>query len=113
MIVTESSWVSPVAYQSEGPFLVAVYQSLTGVDGFFWYTADEMEYSLLLAPGSVNPGGPLFIQKWSVSIPTILGGFPAAARCFATATSSRATGRPRRAAALESLESRPADDRRG
>ena len=31
MIVTESSWVSPLAFQSEGPFLVAVYQSLTGV----------------------------------------------------------------------------------
>ena len=38
MIITESSWVNPLAFQSEGPFLVAVYQSLTGVDAFYWFT---------------------------------------------------------------------------
>ena len=40
MIISESSWVSPLAYQSEGPFLVAVYQSLTGVDAFYLVHGD-------------------------------------------------------------------------
>ena len=30
MMVSESHWVPPLGYQSEGPFLVAAYQSLTG-----------------------------------------------------------------------------------
>jgi hypothetical protein len=70
MIVSESSWVSPLAYQSEGPFLVAAYQSLTGVDAFFWFTTDQPEYT----------PDPIF--KWSVAIPTIMGGFPAAALMY-------------------------------
>ena len=37
MIVTESSWVSPVAYRGRRVrSWSAAYQSLTGVDGFFW-----------------------------------------------------------------------------
>ena len=31
MMITESHWVPPLGYQSEGPFLVSAYQSLTGV----------------------------------------------------------------------------------
>ncbi len=37
MIITESSWVAPIAFAAEGPFLAAVYPSLTGVDAFFWF----------------------------------------------------------------------------
>jgi hypothetical protein len=82
MIISESTWVSPLAYQSEGPFLVAVYQSLTGMDAFVWFTADQAEYTLLPAPGPANPGGQHLIFKWSASTPTIVGGFPAAALMF-------------------------------
>ena len=44
MLVTEGSWVVPLAFQAEGPFLAAVYQSLTGVDGFYWFTMSKPEY---------------------------------------------------------------------
>ena len=42
MIVSESTWVSPLAYQSEGPFLTAAYQSLTGVDSYYWFSTGSV-----------------------------------------------------------------------
>jgi hypothetical protein len=82
MIVSESTWVNPLAYQSEGPFLVAAYQSLSGVDAFFWFTTGRPEYTLdpLLNHLNINSQHPIF--KWSVSIPAIMGGFPAAALMY-------------------------------
>jgi hypothetical protein len=82
MIVSESSWVSPLAYQSEGPFLIAAYQSLTGVDAFYWFTATKPEYALDPFLNFLNLGGQHPIFKWSASIPTIIGGFPAASLMF-------------------------------
>lgn len=81
-VITESSWVAPLAYQSEGPFLVSAYQSLTGVDAFYWFTATKPEYALdpYHAFTSVNGQHPLY--KWPASVPTIMGGFPAAALMF-------------------------------
>jgi hypothetical protein len=82
MVVSESMWVSPLAYQSEGPFLVAAYQSLTGVDAFIWFTADQTEYAIDPTLSTMNLGGQHPIFKWSASIPAIMGGFPAAALMF-------------------------------
>jgi hypothetical protein len=82
MVVTESTWVSPLAYQSEGPFLVAVYQSLTGLDAFMWITADQVEYAVDPTLSSINVGGQHPLFKWSASIPAIMGGFPAAALMY-------------------------------
>jgi len=82
MIISESTWVSPLAYQSEGPFLVAVYQSLTGIDAFMWITADQPEYALDPTLNYTSLGGQHPIFKWSASIPAIMGGFPAAALMF-------------------------------
>ena len=45
MMITESHWVPPLGYQSEGPFLVAAYQSLTGVDVFYWFGTGETEWA--------------------------------------------------------------------
>jgi hypothetical protein len=70
MILSESLWVGPLAYQSEGPFLVSVYQSLTGVDAFYWYMATDVEFS----------DSPQY--KWLASSPAVMGGFPAAALMF-------------------------------
>ena len=39
-IVSESSWVPPLGYQSEGTFLISIFQSLNGVDGLYWFTDD-------------------------------------------------------------------------
>ncbi|MFN3484215.1 MAG: hypothetical protein ACK44W_01845 [Planctomycetota bacterium] len=69
LIITESTWVSPLGYQSEGPFLVAAYSSLTGVDAYFWFAIGR-------------PGYDPTIEKWQLANPAILGGFPAAALLF-------------------------------
>jgi hypothetical protein len=75
MIVTESSWVMPDAYSSEGPFLVSVYQSLTGVDAFYWFSTGDDEWT---PPQSANGYMPSQ-AKWLFGNPDMLGGFPAAA----------------------------------
>ncbi len=82
MILTESSWVTPLAFQSEGPFLVAVYQSLTGVDAFYWFSANHPEYDEdpFFPYQKVKGQAPLL--KFSCAIPPILGSFPAAAVLF-------------------------------
>ena len=66
MIVTESTWVPPLAYQSEGPFLIAAYQALSGVDGFYWFSIDNAEYNLQpYFPYHTFPNGekPIFICR--------------------------------------------------
>lgn len=77
-IITESLWVPPMAYSAEGPFLVAAYQSLTGIDGFYWFSTGDDEWS---PPQSAN--GYLDSQmKWSFNNPDMLGTFPAAALMY-------------------------------
>lgn len=44
IVVTESTWVFPESYQSEGPFLVSAYLSLSGVAGYYWFAATAPEY---------------------------------------------------------------------
>ena len=78
MIISESSWVPPVSYQSEGPFLVSLFQSLTGVDGFYWFTSSEPQWR---QPSSANRFRPS-LGKWVIDTPEILGNFPAAALMY-------------------------------
>jgi hypothetical protein len=82
MVVTESTWVSPLSYQSEASFLVAVYQSLLGLDAFFWFSASAPEYALdpFFNFESVDGQHPLL--KWIASTPTLMAGFPAASLMF-------------------------------
>jgi len=83
MMITESTWVAPLGYQSEGPWLMAAYQSLTGVDTFFWFSATAVDYvenpylTFLNMAGGQHP-----LQKWSCSIPTLMGAFPANALAY-------------------------------
>lgn len=78
MIVTESAWVMPNGRAAEGPFLVSAYQSLTGVDAFYWFATGEDEWT---PPQSAN--GYLPSQgKWLFGSPDMLGGFPAAALMY-------------------------------
>ncbi len=69
MIVSESAWVPPLRYQTEGPFLVAAYGAMTGVDIFYWFTTDQIGF-----------GPPM--EKWQLSTPAQIGMFPAAAMMF-------------------------------
>lgn len=74
-MITEGSWVAPSPYSAEGPFLVAAYSSLLGIDAYCWFNAADEGWS---PPGSAN--GWLASQaKWSLGTPETLGSFPAAA----------------------------------
>ncbi|MEB3355764.1 MAG: hypothetical protein VKK04_03400 [Synechococcales bacterium] len=78
MIISESSWVPPLGYQSEGPFLVSVFQSLTGVDGFYWFNTGEAQWR---SPSSANGFRPS-LGKWVINTPELMGNFPAAALMY-------------------------------
>ena len=78
MIISESSWVPPLGYQSEGPFLVAAYQSLTGIDGFYWFAAGEEDWR---QPGSANGFMPSE-GKWICATPMLMGQWPASALMY-------------------------------
>ncbi|MCP4296451.1 MAG: hypothetical protein GY786_12680 [Proteobacteria bacterium] len=68
-IISESTWVSPFSYQSEGPFLIAAYSALTGIDIFYWFSTRSIAYDKS-------------ILKWQFANPAIMGGFPAASLMF-------------------------------
>jgi hypothetical protein len=78
MIVPESSWVPPQGYQSEGPFLIAAYQSLSGVDAYYWFATKEEDWR---QPGSANGYMPSE-GKWVCATPMLLGQWPAAALLY-------------------------------
>jgi hypothetical protein len=80
MLVTESSWVPPLGRQSEGPFLVAAYQSLTGVAGFFWFSMKEegwADWAVNRSNGYMPSQG-----KWICNTPMLMGQWPAAALTY-------------------------------
>ncbi len=78
-IISESQWVPPDAWQAEGPFLVAAYSSLTGVDAFYWFAQGDPEWQMPF-PQVRNWGPPM--GKWQIGTPEQLGQFPAAAFMF-------------------------------
>ena len=78
MMVTESSWVMPDDHAAEGPFLIAAYQSLTGVAAYYWFATGTDEWT---PPQSANGYMPSS-GKWVFATPDMLGGFPAAALMF-------------------------------
>ncbi|MEI6503955.1 MAG: hypothetical protein WCP21_23330, partial [Armatimonadota bacterium] len=78
IIIPESSWVPPLSYQSEGPFLVAAYQSLSGVDGYYWFATAEEDWR---QPGSANGYMPSE-GKWVCATPMLMGQWPAAALMY-------------------------------
>ena len=96
-MVTESSWVNPNLYQSEGPFLTAAYMSLTGMDGYVWFVSGpgygdllgtqtrETATTPMDMPGGYGAvlyrrGGPP--RKWEIAQPMLAGMFPAAAIAY-------------------------------
>ena len=74
-VFPEGHWVPPTGYQSEGPFLVAAYSALNGVDGFYWFSTESTQWR---QPASANGFLPS-VGKWQVATPAVLGQFPAAA----------------------------------
>jgi hypothetical protein len=82
MIVTESSWVSPMDYQNEGPFLTSAYESLSGVAGLYWYTATAEQYGEDPRVGAADGTGGRSLRKYDCSTPGLMGNFPAAAMMY-------------------------------
>ena len=68
----------PQGYQSEGPFLVAAYQSLTGIDAYYWFATGEEDWR---QPGSANGFLPSE-GKWVCATPMLMGQWPAAALMY-------------------------------
>ena len=82
-IVPESGWNLPNQYQAEGPFLVAAYMSLTGVDGFFWFRPTSVGMDPSPYWDFVElPGGQNSIRRFTASTPGQIGMFPANALLF-------------------------------
>ncbi len=81
-IITETAWVHPARYQSAGPFLAAAYNSLTGVDTFFWFAAGVPTWNLDLRrkfwpvlrdnpTATPSPSGPAACRRtWACGRPT-------------------------------------------
>ena len=83
MLITESTWVSPMDDQSEGPFLMAAYQSLCGVSGFYWFSCTTPQYDTdPFMPWWTLAGGQHPLRKWSNGGPMLMGMFPAAAMMY-------------------------------
>jgi hypothetical protein len=99
MMVTESAWVMPDMYAAEGSFLVAAYQSLGGVDGYYWFATDTDEWT---PPQSANGYMPS-LCKWVFAKPDMLGAFPAAALMYRTGCIRRGEPAVHEERSLESL----------
>jgi len=78
MLVTESSWVFPNGCGTEGPFLTAAYQSLSGLDAYYWFATGDDEWTPPQSANGYNPSQ----GKWLFGYPDILGTFPGAALMF-------------------------------
>ena len=68
-IISEIGWTSPNRFRAECPPLCAAYGGLQGVDGFFFFCIRAMDWE-------ASPG------KFALTLPTILGQFPAAALLY-------------------------------
>ncbi|EGF92104.1 capsular polysaccharide biosynthesis protein [Asticcacaulis biprosthecium C19] len=79
MMVTESLWVPPTAYESEAPFLISAMQSIAGVDAYYWFHLGGK--GAWDQPRSANGYMPS-IGKWIANSPMTLGQFPAAALIY-------------------------------
>jgi hypothetical protein len=82
MIMTESTWVNPSPYQSEAPLMIAAYQSLTGLDAYFWFATGEPTYhpDPYFPWWEVRGSHPKI--KWNVAQPGLMDQFPAAALAY-------------------------------
>ena len=81
-IATETSWKHPNLYQSEGPWLIGAYQSLNGLDGVCWFSADAPTWQLDTRRMFWPVGDSHATSKWSCSTPMLVGMFPANALLY-------------------------------
>jgi len=84
-ILTEVAWVSPTPYTAEGPFMLAAYNSLTGLDASVWSSHTVITWLLdprrkfwHVAPGETGYA----VHKWDGAVPEVYGMYPANALAF-------------------------------
>jgi hypothetical protein len=82
MLITEAAWTHPNLYQSEGPFLMSAYQSLSGIDCTYWFAMGDTEWLLDPRRKFWPVGNSFAIDKWSGNVPQVAGMFPACAIAF-------------------------------
>ena len=81
-MATETAWKNPNRYQSEGPFLVAAYQSLNGVDAICWFNCLTSGYEVDPLRPYWKVDGQLSVHKWNHCYPAMMAGFPANALLY-------------------------------
>ena len=84
-ILTEVAWTNPTLYTAEGPFMLAAYNSLTGLDCSVWSSMTATTW--LLDPRKkfwpVTPGETGYaLHKWDGAFPEVYGMYPANALAF-------------------------------
>lgn len=82
MIVTESKWVFPNLYQTEGAFLGAAYMSVTGVDSLYFTHMNGPEWLQEFRRMFNKMGDQYALGKWWGNTPQEVGSFPANALLF-------------------------------
>jgi len=106
-LITESAWNLPHKYQAEGPFLIAAYQSLTGVDGYYWFSPSAINYEddpYWPYFGEINGEEPMY--RWTISTPGQIGMFPANALTYRLGYIQQGQAVVREERSFESLVSR-------
>ena len=68
-MVTENNWTRPNRYRVEWPMTVASYASLQGIDGWTFFSMEDVDWRHSMG-------------VWDLSNPSILGQFPAAALMY-------------------------------
>ena len=81
-ILSESAWNLPLKYQAEGPFLIASYMSLTGFDGYYWFSPSSHKVDSLQYWDFANVQGQMPMFRWTVSTPGQIDLFPANALMY-------------------------------
>lgn len=102
-IVTETAWKNPNRYQSEGPFLVAAYQSLNGLDAICWFSCQSPRYTTDPRKDFWRVGDEMAIHKWEHCYPAMMAGFPANALLFRKGYLTQAEPIVREVRSLESV----------
>jgi hypothetical protein len=82
-IITESGWNTPHKYMAEGPFLISSYESLSGIDAFYWFSVTHENYDPFpYFEFTRYPDGQYAMNRWTCSLPGIMAQFPANAFIF-------------------------------
>ncbi len=74
-VLTETQYFPPNDFEAEAPFMTSAYSSLTGLDGYTWFSTDDPQWS---QPQSSHPKFKRGMARFSpISGPMSMGQYPA------------------------------------